>query len=141
MSDNSNTRTIGIIMNGVTGRMGTNQHLLRSIAAIRQQGGVKTPSGLIIYPEPVLVGRNPAKLEALCKKTGIERMTTNLDEVLADDFYEIYFDAQITGRRYESVKKRSKQVKIFTVKNLPALPPKKLSIFTGSPKQPGLNMV
>lgn len=105
MSDNNNTKTIGLIMNGVTGRMGTNQHLLRSIAAIRKQGGVKTSSGLIIYPEPVLVGRNPAKLEALCKKTGIERMTTNLDEVLADDFYEIYFDAQITGRRYASVKK------------------------------------
>lgn len=105
MSTNSNTRTIGIILNGVTGRMGTNQHLLRSIAAIRKQGGVKTANGLVIYPEPVLVGRNPDKLAALCKQAGIERMTTNLDEVLADDFYEIYFDAQITGRRYAAVKK------------------------------------
>ena len=34
------THQIGIIMNGVTGRMGTNQHLMRSIVAIREQGGV-----------------------------------------------------------------------------------------------------
>lgn len=105
MSHNSNVKTIGLIMNGVTGRMGTNQHLLRSIAAIRKEGGVKTASGLTIFPEPILVGRNAAKLEALCKKTGIDRMTTVLDEALADDFYEVYFDAQITGRRHAAVKK------------------------------------
>ncbi|MCB0632705.1 MAG: Gfo/Idh/MocA family oxidoreductase [Saprospiraceae bacterium] len=101
----SNTQTIGVILNGVTGRMGTNQHLLRSIAAIRQQGGVKTPSGMVIYPEPILVGRNANKLAGLCKRSGIEKMTTDLDEALADDNNKIYFDAQITGRRYASVKK------------------------------------
>ena len=85
--------------------MGTNQHLLRSIAAIRQQGGVKTPSGMVIYPEPILVGRNANKLAGLCKRSGIEKMTTDLDEALADDNNKIYFDAQITGRRYASVKK------------------------------------
>ncbi|MBB4077613.1 putative dehydrogenase [Lewinella aquimaris] len=98
-------RTVGIIMNGVTGRMGTNQHLLRSIVAIREQGGVSLPEGGTIYPEPILVGRNAEKLRALCERTGIERMTTDLDEALADDFYEIYFDAQITGRRYGAVKR------------------------------------
>ncbi|PHL00515.1 Gfo/Idh/MocA family protein [Neolewinella marina] len=92
-------------MNGVTGRMGTNQHLLRSIVAIREQGGVPLADGGYIYPEPILVGRNPEKLRALCERTGIERMTTSLDEVLQDDFYEIYFDAQITGRRYAAVKR------------------------------------
>lgn len=85
--------------------MGTNQHLLRSIAAIRQQGGVKTPSGMVIYPDPILVGRNADKLAALCKRSGVEKMTTNLDEALADDYNQIYFDAQITGRRHASVKK------------------------------------
>ena len=92
-------------MNGVTGRMGTNQHLLRSIVAIREQGGVAIPSGGTIYPEPILVGRNADKLRALCERTGISRMTTDLDEALRDDFYQIYFDAQITGRRYDAVKK------------------------------------
>ena len=105
MESNKNIRNIGIIMNGVTGRMGTNQHLLRSIAAIRKDGGVKTKSGLVICPDPILVGRNPTKLAALCKQTGIEKMTTDLDEALADDSNEIYFDAQITGRRYAAVKK------------------------------------
>ncbi|PPK86219.1 putative dehydrogenase [Neolewinella xylanilytica] len=97
--------TVGIIMNGVTGRMGTNQHLLRSIVAIREQGGVRTPAGGTIYPEPILVGRNLEKLRALGKRTGIERMSTDLDAVLSDDAYPIYFDAQITGRRYGAVKK------------------------------------
>ncbi|MCP9237625.1 Gfo/Idh/MocA family protein [Lewinella sp. JB7] len=97
--------TLGIIMNGVTGRMGTNQHLLRSIVAIREQGGVALPDGSTIYPEPILVGRNATKLAALCERTGIDRMTTDLEEALADDFYQIYFDAQITGRRYAAVKR------------------------------------
>ncbi|WP_116105806.1 Gfo/Idh/MocA family protein [Lewinella sp. IMCC34191] len=92
-------------MNGVTGRMGTNQHLLRSIVAIREQGGIATPDGGTVYPEPILVGRNLEKLRALGERTGIDRMTTKLDEALADDFYQIYFDAQITGRRYAAVKK------------------------------------
>ncbi|RMG21659.1 MAG: gfo/Idh/MocA family oxidoreductase [Bacteroidetes bacterium] len=94
---------IGIIMNGVTGRMGTNQHLLRSIVAIRQQGGVRLSPECSIMPEPVLVGRNAAKLEALCQRSGISRMTTRLEEALADEHNQIYFDAQITGRRHAAV--------------------------------------
>lgn len=96
---------IGIIMNGVTGRMGTNQHLLRSIHAIRQEGGLKLNSKESIWPEPILVGRNTAKLEKLCWQTGIEKSTTNLDEALSDPNNQIYFDAQITGRRHAAVKK------------------------------------
>ena len=102
---NAPVRTIGIIMNGVTGRMGTNQHLLRSIAAIREEGGVSLPGGGKVYPEPILVGRNAEKLRKLCARTGIQRMTTDLEEALADDFYEIYFDAQVTGRRHAAVKR------------------------------------
>lgn len=95
---------IGIIMNGVTGRMGTNQHLLRSIDAIRKQGGLKLSEGESIMPDPILVGRNSAKLEKLCQLTGITKMTTNLEEALADPKNSIYFDAQVTGRRYAAVK-------------------------------------
>jgi predicted dehydrogenase len=96
---------IGIIMNGVTGRMGTNQHLLRSIFAIREQGGLKLSGGETILPEPLLLGRNSEKLAALSAKCGGARWTTNLDEALADKNSAIYFDAQTTDRRVESVKK------------------------------------
>jgi len=97
--------TLGIIMNGVTGRMGTNQHLLRSIVAIREQGGVHVSPNEVIMPEPTLVGRNATKLKKLCDRTGIQKMTTDLDEALSDELNQIYFDAQITGRRHASVKK------------------------------------
>jgi predicted dehydrogenase len=96
---------IGIIMNGVTGRMGTNQHLERSIVAIIKQGGVKTASGEIIIPDPVLIGRNENKLSDLCKMSGISKMTTDLDSVLTDPYFSVYFDAQTTGKRAESVRK------------------------------------
>ncbi len=104
-SPKTRQHTVGIIMNGVTGRMGTNQHLLRSIVAIREQGGVAIGPETTIMPDPILVGRNPAKLEALCVRSGIQKMTTDLDKVLADESYSVYFDAQITGRRHESVSK------------------------------------
>ena len=99
---------IGIIMNGVTGRMGTNQHLVRSIAAIIKQGGVKISEEETIMPDPILVGRNGGKLEKLCELTGVKRMTTNLDEALADKNNIIYFDAQVTGRRADAVKQAVK---------------------------------
>ena len=96
---------VGIIMNGVTGRMGTNQHLLRSIAEIIRQGGVKISSSETIIPNPVLVGRDENKLKKLCSLSGIDKMTTTLDSVLKDPSYSVYFDAQVTGRRADAVKK------------------------------------
>jgi predicted dehydrogenase len=96
---------IGIIMNGVTGRMGLNQHLRRSIHAIMQQGGVKISEAETIMPKPLLVGRNAAKLEAISAEFGGLPYTTDLDTALADSAYAIYFDAQTTDRRAESVKK------------------------------------
>lgn len=104
MNQSITTHRIGIIMNGVTGRMGTNQHLMRSIAEIIKQGGVKISATETIMPDPVLVGRNAAKLEKLSKMSGVEKFTTNLDEVMQDDHYQIYFDAQTTGRRAEAVR-------------------------------------
>ncbi|MCB9269244.1 MAG: Gfo/Idh/MocA family oxidoreductase [Lewinellaceae bacterium] len=91
-------------MNGVTGRMGTNQHLLRSIAAIRQQGGIPISDHEVIMPVPTLVGRNEAKLKKLSLEAGVDRYTTNLEEALKDSRHTIYFDAQVTGLRHKSVK-------------------------------------
>ncbi len=95
---------VGVIMNGVTGRMGTNQHLMRSIHAIRQQGGVKVSPTERILPEPLLIGRNTVKLAELSERTGGLPFSTNLDEALADPTYQIYFDAQTTDRRADAVK-------------------------------------
>jgi len=91
-------------MNGVTGRMGTNQHLVRSILAIREQGGVALPNGDALWPEPVLVGRNEGKLRELAASHGLSRVSTNLDACLADPANAIYFDAQTTSRRAESLR-------------------------------------
>lgn len=99
------THTVGIIMNGVTGRMGTNQHLLRSIAEIIRQGGVQIGPNEVIMPDPVLVGRNENKLKKLCEISGVEKWSTDLDSLLKDDHYSIYFDSQTTGRRADGVKK------------------------------------
>lgn len=96
---------IGVIMNGVTGRMGTNQHLLRSIVAIRDQGGVKIGDGESIVPDPILVGRNEKKLAELAARAGGVKYTTDLEAVLADPAYPIYFDAQLTQLRAPAVLK------------------------------------
>ncbi|MCP3030260.1 Gfo/Idh/MocA family oxidoreductase [Halobacillus sp. A1] len=98
------THNIGIIMNGVTGRMGTRQHLIRSIVAIRNQGGVSLGNGDYIMPDPILVGRNEEKLRKLAEEHSIQRWTTNLGEALADENNTIYFDSQTTSLREEAIK-------------------------------------
>ena len=98
----SETR-IGIIMNGVTGRMGLNQHLVRSILAIRRQGGVTLADGSRLLPDPILVGRNPAKLEQIAREHNLTRWTTDLRAALANPGDAIYFDAQLTNLRAPSV--------------------------------------
>mgnify|MGYP001335036663 FL=1 len=98
------THKVGIIMNGVTGRMGTNQHLIRSIDAIMKQGGVHVAPDEVIMPDPILVGRNEAKLKALVESTSATKFTTDLDSVMQDPDYPVYFDAQTTLRRYAAVK-------------------------------------
>ena len=86
-------------MNGVTGRMGTNQHLLRSIKAIIDQGGVRLAGGGIIMPDPILVGRDETRLAALAARSGVGRFTTKLEEALADPANQVYFDATVTLQR------------------------------------------
>lgn len=98
------TRRIGIIMNGVTGRMGTNQHLLRSLVAIVKQDGIKLANGDSAVPFPMLVGRDKAKLEKLRETAGIPaEISTDLETVLRDPAYSIYFDSQTTERRLKAV--------------------------------------
>jgi predicted dehydrogenase len=92
-------RTLGIIMNGVTGRMGTNQHLIRSVAAIRAAGGVMLSDGSRVQLDPILVGRNAEKIEALAKAHGVARWTTDLDAAIANGADEIFFDAATTQLR------------------------------------------
>ena len=95
-------KRVGIIMNGVTGRMGRNQHLARSIAAIRADGGVEA-DGVVIWPDPILVGRDIDRLKNLGDAHGIERVSTDLDSCLANPDDQVYFDAQITSRREQAV--------------------------------------
>src|SRR5579863_8948621 len=96
-------KRIGIIMNGVTGRMGLNQHLVRSILAIRRQGGVELYDGSHLVPDPILVGRDAVKLERIANEHAIERWTTDLLSALSDPNDSIYFDAQVTKQRASSV--------------------------------------
>lgn len=96
---------IGIILNGVTGRMGLNQHLRRSIYAILQEGGIRIGDEETILPQPLLVGRNAAKLEAIAREFGGLPYATDLDSALSDSQYCVYFDAQTTDRRAEAVRK------------------------------------
>jgi predicted dehydrogenase len=99
------TKTLGIILNGVTGRMGTNQHLIRSILAIMKQGGVKVWDDLRLMPEPILTGRNAEKLRELAETQGHVHVnkplkwTTDLSSALGDSKYSVFFDASGTLQR------------------------------------------
>jgi predicted dehydrogenase len=99
------TRTIGVILNGATGRMGYRQHLVRSILAIREQGGVTLSNGDRVQLEPILVGRNAAKLAELAERHGIAEWTTDLDAALADPRWEIYADFAVTSARFSALQK------------------------------------
>ncbi len=96
---------LGVIMNGVTGRMGMNQHLARSVMAIRQEGGVQLADGTRVIPDPILVGRNAEKLRKLAIDHGVERWTTDLDEALRNPDDAVFFDAASTKLRPTLLKK------------------------------------
>ena len=93
------TERLGIIMHGVTGRMGMNQHLIRSILAIRSQGGVTLANGDKVMPDPILIGRNAEKMQALAKTHGVERWGSDLDQALANKDDTVFFDAGTTQMR------------------------------------------
>jgi predicted dehydrogenase len=97
-------RRIGIIMHGVTGRMGMNQHLARSILEIRRQGGVALKDGTRLMPDPILIGRNAEKVKELASKHGVERWSTDLAQALKNENDEIFFDAASTQLRPKLLK-------------------------------------
>ncbi|WBB68006.1 Gfo/Idh/MocA family oxidoreductase [Micromonospora sp. WMMD812] len=96
-------RKLGVVMNGVTGRMGYRQHLVRSVLAIREQGGVTLSDGTRVQLEPLLVGRNETKLREIAERHDLPRWTTDLDAALADADHPVYFDAQLTQVREKSL--------------------------------------
>ena len=97
-------KRIGIIMHGVTGRMGMNQHLVRSILEIRRQGGIALKDGSRLVPDPLLVGRNAAKVEELARQHGVQRWTTDLGAALASREDSVFFDAASTQLRPQLLK-------------------------------------
>ncbi|SFO72567.1 Predicted dehydrogenase [Geodermatophilus dictyosporus] len=99
------TAPLGIVMNGVTGRMGYRQHLLRSILAIREQGGVLLSTGERVQVRPLLVGRRAAALQEIAERHGIEDWTTDLDAALADDRWQVYADFQVTSARVAAIRR------------------------------------
>src|SRR5690606_24092703 len=98
-------RRLGLIMHGVTGRMGYNQHLVRSILAMRDQGGVALANGDRLVVDPIIVGRDPEKIERLARKHGISRWTADLDEALANPDDTVFFDAGTTLMRASLLEK------------------------------------
>ena len=96
-------KVIHVALNGVTGRMGYRQHLVRSLLSIREQGGVQLGDGTAVYPEPVLVGRSEERLRDIAERHGLARWTTSLEEVLGDATVEVYFDTQVTSAREASL--------------------------------------
>ena len=98
-------KVLHVALNGVTGRMGYRQHLVRSLLAIREQGGVPLAGGGTVYPEPVLVGRSEARLREIAERHGLPRWSTSLDQVLSDPAVEVYFDTLVTSARVASLGK------------------------------------
>src|SRR5947208_4741319 len=96
--------TVGIVLNGVTGRMGLRQHLVRSLLAIRREGGLPLADGTRLWPHPVLVGRSEAKLAAIAGEHGLTDWTTDLAGALARPDVQIYFDAQVTSARSKALR-------------------------------------
>jgi predicted dehydrogenase len=101
-------KRIGIIMHGVTGRMGMNQHLIRSILEIRKQGGVQLKDGTRLMPDPILIGRNPEKVKELANRHGVERWSADLDEAMKNKDDTVFFDAASTQLRPKLLKQAIK---------------------------------
>ncbi len=127
------SHTVRVIMNGVTGRMGYRQHLVRSILAIRDEGGVPLPDGDRITVEPILVGRNADKLAALAALHGVDDFTTSLDEALSDGSASVYFDSQVTSERKKSILKAIGAGKhIYTEKPIAESVPEGIELVTAA---------
>jgi predicted dehydrogenase len=126
-------RTVRVVMNGVTGRMGYRQHLVRSLLAIRDEGGLALPDGDRLMVEPVLVGRDADRLAGLAALHGVADFTTDLDEALADDSASIYFDAQVTsGRKAAILRAISARKHVYTEKPIAETVPDGVELVTAA---------
>jgi len=135
-------RTVRVIMNGVTGRMGYRQHLIRSVLAIRADGGVALPDGDHLVVEPILVGRSAEKLAALAAEHDVSDFTTNLDEALSDASASVYFDAQVTSERKKSILKAIGAGKhIYTEKPIAESVPEGVELVTAAAETGVINGV
>ncbi|GAA4194856.1 Gfo/Idh/MocA family oxidoreductase [Gryllotalpicola kribbensis] len=92
-------------MNGVSGRMGYRQHLVRSILAIRDAGGVALSDGRRVQVKPILVGRHEDKLREIAARHDIADWTTSLDAALADPQWDVYADFLVTEARVPAITK------------------------------------
>ncbi len=99
------TQPIGIIVNGATGRMGYRQHLVRSLVPIRDAGGVLMADGSRQPIELILVGRRPERLREIADELRVDEISTDLDAVLGDPRWQIYFDAGATNLRAANLRK------------------------------------
>ncbi|HLM22138.1 MAG TPA: Gfo/Idh/MocA family oxidoreductase, partial [Propionibacteriaceae bacterium] len=135
-------RTVRVIMNGVTGRMGYRQHLIRSVLAIRADGGVALPDGDHLVVEPILVARSAEKLAALAAEHDVSDFTTNLDEALSDASASVYFDAQVTSERKKSILKAIGAGKhIYTEKPIAESVPEGVELVTAAAETGVINGV
>jgi predicted dehydrogenase len=126
-------RTVRVIMNGVTGRMGYRQHLVRSVLAIRADGGLALADGDGLTVEPILVGRNAEKLAALAAEHDVADFTTDLDDALGDASASVYFDAQVTSERKKSILKAIAAGKhIYTEKPIAESVPEGVELVTAA---------
>jgi predicted dehydrogenase len=115
-------KRLGIIMHGVTGRMGMNQHLVRSILAIREEGGVMLSNGERVEVDPILVGRNPEKIEALARQYAVPRWSADIDAALANPEDTIFFDAATTQPASTSTVRNPRRNRWRTRSTWPATP-------------------
>ena len=95
-------KRLGVIVNGATGRIGFNQHLVRALLVLRQDG-IVADGGDAVFPDIFLVGRNPEKLRTVCSEFGIKNWTTDIESALSDANYPVYFDSTVTSARFANV--------------------------------------
>jgi predicted dehydrogenase len=98
------TRSIGIIVNGATGRIGSTQHLANALVPIMAQGGLALGDDRLM-PHLLLVGRDAERLAAVARTHQLADWTTDLDAALSDPAYAIFFDAAATQQRVAVLEK------------------------------------
>jgi predicted dehydrogenase len=92
------TKTIGIIVNGATGRIGSTQHLANALVPISREGGLAVGDDRVV-PRPLLVGRDESRLAQIAAAHGLPEWSTDLDATLGDPGFTVFFDAAATHQR------------------------------------------